>query len=402
VVLLVEPWGDGSHRQWGEGLRQYSRHRIDIVSLPGRAWRWRLRAGAKELGQQVRAWISTNGQPDVVLVSGMTDVAQLLGFVRRDLASSVPVVVYQHESQLVYPSADGGYDSEAVVHNWLSWCVADRVLFNTDVHRRQIIERLPPFLRGMPETDASGPSLVKEADALFGRFFVVPVGIDPVGIDPVGVDPADVAELPTNPKSPTGGGGVPSAAPRNQQDGGPLILWPHRWEADKDPEAFANALERLENAGLPFRLVLAGQDPDGVGSVGPEIRAGIVERFGSRVEAQGPFTQDIYRRWLWQSDMVVSCAHQEQFGVAVVEAVARGCVPVLPDDLSYPEVIPERWHPVALYRRGRFGTALVEAVTDFADRQQACAGLAAAMRRYEWPRLVSMYDDHFDQLAAGE
>jgi hypothetical protein len=47
--------------------------------------------------------------------------------------------------------------------------------------------------------------------------------------------------------------------------------------------------------------------------------------------------------------VVVSTAIQENFGLSIVEAILAGCFPILPNRLSYPELIPPRLHGVHLY-----------------------------------------------------
>ena len=47
-----------------------------------------------------------------------------------------------------------------------------------------------------------------------------------------------------------------------------------------------------------------------------------------------------YLRRLAACDWVLSTAVHEFFGVAVVEALLAGCLPWLPDRLSYPELLP--------------------------------------------------------------
>ena len=113
-ILIVEPWLDGSHRQWAEGYRQASSHQVDIVGLPGELWRWRLRGGALPLAALVTEWVRDHGPPHLLLVSGLVDVAQLLGLARSRLEATIAVVVYQHESQLADPSASSP-DQEAAL-----------------------------------------------------------------------------------------------------------------------------------------------------------------------------------------------------------------------------------------------------------------------------------------------
>ena len=39
----------------------------------------------------------------------------------------------------------------------------------------------------------------------------------------------------------------------------PVVLWNQRWEYDKNPEAFFRLMNRLDDAGCSFRLILAGE-----------------------------------------------------------------------------------------------------------------------------------------------
>ncbi|NNE94650.1 MAG: glycosyltransferase [Acidimicrobiales bacterium] len=157
----------------------------------------------------------------------------------------------------------------------------------------------------------------------------------------------------------------------------------------QEPEVFARALDRLAERGLDFRLVLAGQD-----AVEPSsIRADIRLRHGDRVLAAGPFDVDSYRNWVRRSDIVASCTSHEFFGIAVVEALAAGCRPVLPDGFSYPEIVPSG---VDLYEPGRFGSALADAVIRFADGFDPID-----VRRFGWSVRIDEYDSLIDGLSAG-
>ena len=45
-IALIEPYFSGSHKLWASGLKKYSNHKIEIISLPGKYWKWRMRGGA--------------------------------------------------------------------------------------------------------------------------------------------------------------------------------------------------------------------------------------------------------------------------------------------------------------------------------------------------------------------
>ncbi|MEM9652784.1 MAG: DUF3524 domain-containing protein [Actinomycetota bacterium] len=401
-ILLVEPWQTGSHLAWAEGYQKASGHEVDIVGLPGELWRWRLRGGALPLAEKITNWIDRNGQPHLLLVSGLVDVAELLGLARRNLSPDVGVVIYQHESQLVYPVADGNYDNGAALRNWMSWCVADLVLFNSYHHMRSVSDALPGFIESLPDK-----THVPMIDPVIGRFEVFNVGVDlslipdreplpPAESHPSSVrflepDQVDGAEGPGFDEA-SETGAATTAAPVSDT-GRPVILWPHRWERDKDPAAFLAALAKVKEAGLDFGLVLAGQDPPSGSTQATEERARAEAEFADHIVAAGDFDREEYLEHVANSDLVVSCAKHEFFGVAVVEAVASGCVPLLPNALSYPELIRPPWHGAVLYEPGTFGTRLVDAVKRIDELKRETVGLAQSMRRFDWATMARVYDD---------
>lgn len=310
------------------------------------------------MSEAVAAQVSASGPPDVLLVSGLVDVSQLLGLSRHWLPAQLPVAVYQHESQLAYAPAE--QDRSAVLANWASWLAADAVFFNSDFHRGSVIEALPGFLAGLPDNTHRGALAT-----VVGRFEVLPVGVD---LSWVG-----------------------DRSLRLPDGDGPVIVWSHRWENDKDPVAFGRALDRLVSAGLQFRLVLAGDE----GPAGGGYRDELAARHRERMVAVGPFDRGDYRRQLQRADIVVSCARHEFFGVALVEAVAAGCHPVVPDALAYPEVLGSGAH---LYPPGRFGSALEEVVRGWSAVRPPDPRLAARVARYDWSCLAGRYDERLAAL----
>lgn len=359
-VLLAEPWFGGSHRSWAEGFAAASTHDVSIVGLSPTLWRWRLRAGAAPLADKIREYVkASQSWPDCLLVSGLVDVASLLGHLR--VPAGVLVVTYMHESQLVYPTVDGRVDADAVVRNWDSWLASDSVWFNSEYHRSSVLAALPGWASSQPEAIPSATIA-----SVVGRFEVHPVGV---------ARPRGVRTTP---------GSVP------------VILWPHRWEPDKAPEVFARAIDRLRASGVEFELILAGENAAESG-----VRQHIIESHGRSVLAAGPFPRAEYEELLHRADVVVSCAEHEFFGIAVVEAMMAGCVPVLPDALSYPEVVPEPFRDVVLYRAGTFGSTLKDVVVTLEEHRAAIEGLPEACRPLEWESVALGYDRRLRDLALG-
>ena len=97
---------------------------------------------------------------------------------------------------------------------------------------------------------------------------------------------------------------------------------------------------------LPFRVALAGENF----RVKPEEFDVARARLGRRLIHYGYAESEArYARLLWDADIVLSTAIHEFFGVSVVEAIYCGCQPVLPNRLSYPELVPVSLHELCLY-----------------------------------------------------
>jgi glycosyltransferase involved in cell wall biosynthesis len=240
--------------------------------------------------------------------------------------------------------------------------VADRVLVNSEAQLADLRRALPVLLGRALDHDHR-----HRLDEVLARCEVLPVGVDLDGIAPDGHPPPDE----------------------------PVVVWNHRWDHEKRPARLFGALHRLADEGVPFRLALAGENL----RVDPQEFDAIRRRLGDRVVHVGRLDHGGYHRLLAASDVTVSTAEHETFGIAAVEAMAAGCVPLLPDRLSYPEIVPERWHPAVLYGEGELRDRLRSVLTDLPAARVAVDGLAEAVRRCAWPEVIPAYDDVIEQLA---
>jgi hypothetical protein len=88
---------------------------------------------------------------------------------------------------------------------------------------------------------------------------------------------------------------------------------------------------------------------------------------------------------------VVSTALHEFFGAAVIEACYCNCFPILPNRLSYPELIPEACHNDCLY--DDFGGLLDRLRHAMLHAGEIRAfSLQAHMARLDWIVMAPRYD----------
>jgi glycosyltransferase involved in cell wall biosynthesis len=367
-IYLIEPYLTGSHRSWAEGYARTSRHKIELVSLPGYFWKWRMHGSAVTLAPRLRAAFAGESPPDLLLVTDMIDVTTLLSLL-RDVAGQVPVAYYFHENQRTYPPPPG---TKRDLHygwiNYVSSLASDRIYFNSRHHLDEWYDELPRLLKHFPDHNN-----LETIDVLRGKSSVLHPGVDLSALDMWA--------------------SYPGIAPRGSRDEPPLILWNHRWEFDKKPEHFFALLERVEAMGLPFRLAVAGESFRNQPAEFLEAR----ERFRERIVHFGYATPEQYRALLQRSDIVISTAIHEFFGIATVEAVYAGCYPLLPDRLSYPELIPTGHHQSFLYRN--FGDALQRLRKWLAEGVPSTEGLRHEMARFGWKSMAPLYDRELEALA---
>ena len=362
-VFLVSGYHTGSHRAWAEGYAASSRHDIHLVAMPGAFWKWRLSGGFVSLAEQVEALAAGVGRPDVILATSMVDVAGLRGLVRW--AGEVPVAVYMHENQITYPATGRTRVEQGHgLATWTSLLAADAVAFNSEFHRSTLLAALPRFLNSFPDE-----SQAHHLGAVEARSVVLPVG-------------CDLAHLASGPK----------VAP-------PLVLWNHRWDDDKHPEAFLDLMARLAATGAEFSVALAGER-----FVDQRARRDdAVAVLGDRVVLDGHLTRDEYEAVLAAASIVVSTAEQEFFGISIVEAMHAGAFPVLPRGLVYPERIPASLHRRCLYDSATGAVGLLgAALADPAMRAATTAVLQGVTAAFDWRQVAPAYDAWLDAMTDGQ
>lgn len=334
------------------------------LTLPGRHWKWRMRGSAAHLAS---AHADTLGREyDLLFASSYLPLAELRGLVPS--LSGTPSVLYFHENQLAFPwkepprERDFHYGFTQIVSALAATCCVFNSAYNRDSFLGEgeaLLARMPDAR--MPEWSAS----VRAKSAVLG-----------VPLDP-DLDAVRGGSKPTEPAA------------------GPLIVWNHRWEHDKNPEAFFAVMQALADRAVPFRLAVCGRrfgrEPD----VFEQARASL----RSRIEHWGPLeSRGDYLALLGRSDVAVSTARHEFFGVSMLEAAHLGAHVLVPRRLAYPEHFGEEFSyedDVELERRlEHMCRAHVEGETLRADRRHLTAP-------YRADALGPRYEALFAELSRG-
>jgi glycosyltransferase involved in cell wall biosynthesis len=367
-ILALEPYYGGSHQAFLDGWSRAGRHEWTILPLPAYKWKWRMRHAVVTFAGQARDRLAQGARWDLLFCSDMLNLAEFLGLAPKEIRD-LPSLLYFHENQLTYPvRAENERDYQFGMTNMTSALAANAVWFNSAFHRDSFLGALEALLRRMPDYQPV------EAIARIGT------------------------------KAKVFSPGVGASGPRGRREPGPMrILWAARWEHDKNPEEFFEAIRRLKDRQIPFRISVIGAQFREV----PEVFAQAREHFTAHIDRWG-YQQNRadYEAALLQADVFVSTATHEFFGLSAVEATRAGAYPLVPKRLAYPEVFELQNDTTAerfFYADGANG--LAERLADVAGRIesndslfQAAEPIRDRLKRFEWPNLAPILDDAVEQI----
>jgi len=325
-----------------------------------------MHGGAISLAQQ---FIASSFQPDLILATDMLDLTTFLSLSRKK-SQNIPTAIYFHENQLTYPWSP---DDRDVVHkrdqhygfiNYVSALTADKVLFNSHYHQESFLTEAGRFLKHFPDQQN-----LDSVAAIRQKSDVLPLGLNLSGLD-------NYAEQET----------------KNTK----LIIWNHRWEFDKNPGEFFQALFSLANKGLDFQIALLGEN------FSREPKEFVLARriLGDRVVRYGYAKSfEDYARWLWRATILPVTSIQDFFGISVAEAIYCGCYPLLPRRLSYPELVSADLHADHFYDDyDELTTKLEKLLTT--GKPKVSPQLRQTISAYSWHKMLPSYDALFEQIIA--
>lgn len=350
--LILEPYYGGSHRAFVRGLQQYLDFSFTLVSLPARKWKMRMQLAAPLFAGQITELYESGKRYDAILTSSLLDVS-VLRVLLQQKGILLPLAVYFHENQFVYPERESsGNNFQFALLNFNTALAADTVAFNSHYNKDTFMNGVRQYLEKIKDIDVK--YLV---ETLERKSLVLYPGIDFSSID--------------NAKKETGDCKCP------------VVLWNHRWEHDKGPGTFFDVLLNLAAEKVPFKLIVLGESFRNK----PEIFSQVEKQLQGNIIHYGYVkSRDEYADLLRKSDVVVSTAKHEFFGMAVMEAVRAGCRPFVPDRLAYRELFPEQYR----YQDDTFGEDLRAVLLDHGILMRL-EDTAEITRRFSWPEIAPSY-----------
>lgn len=309
-ILFFESFFGGSHKDFAQSVKQLSSHKVTLLTLSAHHWKWRQGGSSLALLTLMDERGLSFDDFDLFITTGLTDLNLL-----KSLTPLPPVLLYLHETQFHYPLGPGEtMDYHYGLKDFTNMLAADKVVFNSHYHGETFFNLAEKFIRKMPDHKPIGflHRISQNWDVIYPGFTPSPLKRDPT----------------------------------QKEKKSPVILWNHRWEHDKNPQDFYAFLSCLKEREIDFSLIMLGERFVSY----PPVFDSILKEFESQIiTCQYAESREDYNSYLSQADFAVSTSGQENFGISVVESIAAGAIPLLPNRLSYPEILPHTYHSSLLY-----------------------------------------------------
>lgn len=305
-LLLLSAYDGLSHQYWRTGLTDYlaaaaPEFSVTVATLPARYFSWRQRGNSLSFAMKEEL----QKDFDLVVATSMTDLSALRGLNRQ--IARVPALVYFHENQFAYPDQMPQGLLERQLTSIYTAISADWLFFNSRYNLETFVQGADQLLARMPDHVPKGIiELIQQKSSL------VPVALE-----------------------------LPAKRDKKISSSQLRIVWNHRWEHDKGPTQLKEIVKGLLASGCDFRFSILGQQFGAHPREFDQI-VELLEAAGRLGELGFQEDRQAYLDSLANHDVVLSTAVQEFQGLAVQEAIACGCMPVVPNALCYPEYVPSQ------------------------------------------------------------
>jgi len=353
-ILMLSAYDAASHRYWRQGLVDNFPHYCwQVLNLPGRYFNWRIRGNPLSWN-----WTKSNELAqsyDLIIATSMVDLATIKGL-NPNLANT-PSIVYFHENQFIYPDSKQQLQcAEPKMVNLYSAICADKLLFNSDFNRQSFFQGSEQFLYKMPDFAPKNLATVLDDKS---QVLPVPLNNDLFAIRYVTKKNAQLT-----------------------------LLWNHRWEYDKGPEGLYALLRELDSMRVDFKIHIIGQSFRRQ----PSIMQKIKEHFTDYIDCFGYIENKTeYYQLLQQSHLALSTSIHEFQGLAVMEAVSQGCLPVVPNRLSYQEIFSSQFRYQSSNDKELEARQMARMIANYANINDLKIS-GPDMWKYSWEKQKSSYE----------
>lgn len=308
-ILLLDAYDAASHQYWRAALKQMLPEiEFTELILPPRYFSWRIRGNSLSWGQgdlpQLEPSALKNNY-DLVLATSMVDLSALRGFI--PLLGLLPTLVYFHENQFEYPLGfTGKQQVEPQIVNLYSALCADAVVFNSEFNRDTFLSGVKKLLKKLPDQ--------------------IPKGLDQKLSTSSSVLPVPIIELSD----------TPSLIVKTEALNGINIVWNHRWEYDKGPERLLAFIEQSIEQDLEINYYILGESFRSQPKEFAQIQQLLAANKRQRLVQYGYVDNAVkYHKILQQADYVLSTSLHDFQGLSILQAVAFGVRPLVPNRLAY-------------------------------------------------------------------
>jgi glycosyltransferase involved in cell wall biosynthesis len=370
-ILLIEPFYTGSHKNFCDQLKKYSKHNIKILSMKGQFWKWRMHGGSIYLANEFN---TMDFCPNLILASDMIDLSTFISLCKEKIVNNnIKTALYFHENQLTYPWSKNDRDVKLKrdVHygfiNYTSCMCADFIYYNSNYNMSSYLKALKDMLRNFPDYN-----MLDTVDVIKNKSKVLDLGLDLKKFD---ID----KDLESN---------------LNIKDDIPLIVWNHRWEYDKNFKDFLEAFKIMKKRNIKFKLAILGESYSKIPKEFLEAKELFKEEIVAFSKAK---SFNDYRNWLYKADLALVTSNQEFFGISFMESIYCNTYPLLPNRLTYPDLLDINKNKEIFYsdfneliNKLEYILKNISVIRKYSFKDYA--------KKYCFSNIIRVYDEEFEKL----